>query len=233
LFFEKGTESNSNDVPRSLLNSVSCLPNTVSFPRQRSTRLSYQTPYEDKIEELSLFHDNYWNRYEEFLRKHYGTHTARVRLSSSKKYYHILADGNAQELLVLSNDKRIHAMKALATLSKYLGCYDKWKDIREKHQLKWTSEHGLQTFNDILLNNEENYSSMINWVRETISKLPVRYGNILLYDTLTGLRPDEACKSIILLKEKGQAGYLNRDTMALEHFRYPSLFIRRTKNALY
>ena len=64
-------------------------------------------------------------------------------------------------------------------------------------------------------------------------KLPVQYGNILLYDTLTGLRPDEACKSITLLKEKGQEGYLNRDIMTLEHFRYPSIFIRRTKNAYF
>jgi hypothetical protein len=38
--------------------------------------------------------------------------------------------------LILSNDKRIHAMKALAALSKYLGCYDLWKDIIERYQLK-------------------------------------------------------------------------------------------------
>jgi intergrase/recombinase len=71
---------------------------------------------------------------------------------------------------------------------------------------------------------------MVDWVKDTISKLPTKYGNILLFDTLTGLRPDEACKSIILLKEKGSEGYLNRDTMTLEHFRYPTIFIRRTKN---
>jgi hypothetical protein len=48
---------------------------------------------------------------------------------------------------------------------------------------------------------------------------------------LTGLRPNEAYKSIRLLKEKGQEDYLNKDTMALEHFRFPDVFIRRTKNA--
>jgi hypothetical protein len=121
----------------------------------------------------------------------------RIRLKSDyctpKKYCHILANGNAQELLVLTNDKRIHVMKALAALSKYLGCYDKWNDIREKYQLKWSTEDGLEAFNDIMMNNEENYSSMINWLKHAASELPLRYGNILLFDTFTGLRPDEAC----------------------------------------
>jgi hypothetical protein len=153
-------------------------------------------------------------------------------LSYSKKYCRVLESGDAQELLELTKDKRIHAMKALPTLSKYIGCYDEWKDIRERHQLQWSNENGLEAFNDIM-NCKENYSSMMNWIIDTISKLPVQYGNILLYDTLTGLRPDEACKSIILLKEKGQEGYLNRDIMTLEHFRYPRIFIRRTKSAYF
>jgi hypothetical protein len=122
-------------------------------------------------------------------------------------------------------------MKALASLSKYQGCYDKWNDVREKYQLKWSSGDGLEALNDIIMNNRENYNSMVNWLKETVSRLPVKYGNIFLFDTLTGLRPDEACRSIILLKEKGQEGYLNKDTMALEHIKFPEIFIRRTKKA--
>jgi intergrase/recombinase len=221
---------NPDDLPTSLLKSVSCLPNSVSFPSQRSTGLSYPTTKEERIVEGSQFLDDHWNRYEEFLKQNFSTHTAKVRLSHSKKYCRILDSGDARELLELSKDKRLHAMKALATLSKYVGCYDEWKDIRERHQLKWSDENGLKAFNDIM-NCKENYNSMMNWIIDTISKLPVQYGNIILYNTLTGLRPDEACKSIILLKEKGQNGYFNRDVMTLEHFRYPGIFIRRTKNA--
>jgi hypothetical protein len=125
--------------------------------------------------------------------------------------------GNTNGLVILS--------AYLYGLSKYLGCYDKWKDIRERYQLTWSTEDGLEAFNDIMMNNRENYSSMVNWLKEAVSRLPVQYGNILLFGTLTGLRPDEACKSIILLKEKGQEAYLNKDTMVLEHFRYPAVFI--------
>ena len=222
----------SNDTSQSLLKTVSSLPNSVSLQlSQRSTRLSYQGTNENRIKATSSYNDINWNSYKEFLLQNHNPHTAKVRLLYSKKYYHVLANGNAQELLVLSHDKRIHIMKALASLSKYQGCYDKWNDVREKYQLKWSSGDGLEALNEIIMNNRENYNSMVNWLKETVSRLPVKYGNIFLFDTLTGLRPDEACRSIILLKEKGQEGYLNKDTMALEHIKFPEIFIRRTKKA--
>ena len=209
---------------KTLQPAVRTLQYTVRLPRQRSTRLSYQA----SNEVLSSYNED---SYKEFLLQNYNPHTAKVRLLYSKKYYDVLETGNAQELLILSNDKRIHVMKALVSLSKYLGCYDKWNDIREKYQLKWSNEDSLETFNDIVMNNGENYSSMVDWLKHAMSKLPLRYANILLFNTLTGLRPDEACKSIILLKEKGQEGYLNKNTMVLEHFKVTQLFIRRTKKA--
>jgi hypothetical protein len=121
-------------------------------------------------------------------------------------------------------------MKALATLSKYIGCYDKWKDIKERYQLKWSNWDNIETFNNTLMNGEQNYTSMINWLKNTYSKLSKHYGNILLYNTLTGLRPDEACKSIVLF-QKQRDNYLRKDLKILEHFKYPDIFLRRTKKA--
>jgi hypothetical protein len=120
-------------------------------------------------------------------------------------------------------------MKALATLSKYIGCYDKWKDIKERYQLKWSNWDNIETFNNTLMNGEQNYTSMINWLKNTYSKLSKHYGNILLYNTLTGLRPDEACKSIVLF-QKQRDNYLRKD-LKIEHFKYPDIFLRRTKKA--
>jgi hypothetical protein len=121
-------------------------------------------------------------------------------------------------------------MKALASLSKYIGCYDKWKSIIQSYQLKWSNGDNLQVFNDVIGNNPQNYNSMIEWLKGTYSKLATSYGNILLYNTLTGLRPDEACKSIILLQKEGDR-YLRKDLMILEHHKYPDIFIRKTKKA--
>jgi intergrase/recombinase len=121
-------------------------------------------------------------------------------------------------------------MKALAAFSKYIGCYDKWKETRNRYQLRWTSPNGLEALNAILAGTKGNYSSMVSWLKNACSKLPKSYSNILLFDTLTGLRPDEACKSISLI-QKEENNYLKKDVMMLEHFKYPNIFIRRTKKA--
>jgi intergrase/recombinase len=63
-------------------------------------------------------------------------------------------------------------------------------------------------------------------------KLPTTYGNFFIYNALTGLRPQEACESIRILKNDFD-NYIKKteDFMVLEHFKYPQ-FIRRTKKAL-
>jgi hypothetical protein len=42
-------------------------------------------------------------------------------------------------------------MKALSALSKYVGYYDKWKNIVECNQLKWSSEDTVETFGDVMM----------------------------------------------------------------------------------
>jgi len=136
----------------------------------------------------------------------------------------------------LSYDKRIHVMKALSTLSKFLGCYDEWKKIVEKYQLHWSNNgigaggfsKGLEIFHNIYSKN--NYTEMIKQLKDACSKLDQKYSSVLLYSTLTGLRPAEACSSIQQLKER-KKDYLAKDNKLLEHFRFPSIFLRRTKNA--
>jgi hypothetical protein len=52
-------------------------------------------------------------------------------------------------------------MKSLASLSKFMGCYDKWKAIKDKYQLKWSNgDSSLEIFQNIV-NNENNYDSML------------------------------------------------------------------------
>ena len=71
---------------------------------------------------------------------------------------------------------------------------------------------------------------MVKWLKETYSKLPQSYGNILLFNALTGLRPEEAIQSIKILHNNEPNDYL-KDNTFLDHYKYPSIFIRRTKKA--
>ena len=132
-------------------------------------------------------------------------------------------------LFALSNDKRLQVMKSLAILSKYLGCYDRWKAIKERYQLKWSADDSIQVFQN-LTNQEINYSSMLKWLQITCSQIPKHYSKILIYCTLTGLRPTEAFSSINLIKSDLN-NYLDKDKMILEHVKYPEIFIRKTKKA--
>jgi hypothetical protein len=172
--------------------------------------------------------EEFWDRFKEYLKVTHREKSIICRLSYAKKYHHVLLEGNAKDILSLSDQKRLQVMKSLASRSKFMGCYDKWKDIKEKYQLKWSNgNNSLEVFQTIV-NNETNYDSMVRWVKDTCSHIPRYYANILIYCTLTGLRADEACKSLSLVKNN-QDNYLNKETMILEHFRHPNIFIRRTK----
>lgn len=141
----------------------------------------------------------------------------------------MLQSGNASDLLSLTTDKRVHAMKSLAALSKYLGCYGSWTNIRHNYQLKWSNGDSLDIFNKIFAD-KQNYSSMMGWLKKAIKLLPKPDSNILIFCTLTGLRADESFKSIELF-HRDKINYLNDKLMILEHFKYPNIFIRRTKKA--
>ena len=91
----------------------------------------------------------------------------KCRYLYAKQYYQILLKGNAQPLIVLSSSKRLQVMKSLSVLSKFMGCYDNWKNIKDRYQLKWSNgNNSLEVFQTIV-NKETNYDSMIRWVKDT------------------------------------------------------------------
>jgi len=124
----------------------------------------------------------FWNNFEEYLVKSYRKSSVRFRLLYAKQYQHVILEGNAQSLLVLPYNKRLQVMKSLAILSKYLGCYDSWKAIKERYQLKWSNDDSLHVFQN-LTNQENSYSSMLKWLKNTCSQIPKSHYNILIYCT--------------------------------------------------
>lgn len=171
----------------------------------------------------------FWKEYDEYLKKTFAPKTAKDDLLYGQKYYHILETGEASDLKKLTPEMCRHVMKSVATLAKYTGRYKEWRDIKERHQLKWGRGDNLHIFDEII-NGKNNYDEMLAWVKKAIQSIPKSYGNVLVYETLTGLRPTEALLSVGLLKRDCDK-YLNKERGMLEHFKYPHLFIRRTKRA--
>jgi intergrase/recombinase len=156
--------------------------------------------------------------------------TVRQMVQYVRRYGSVLETGDASPLLSLSTKNRQHAMCSLAALSKFYGCYDRWQAIKNRHQLKWSnSEEDCLRFFQNFLNGRQNYSAMLTWIKNAMAELPAHYANILLFNTVTGLRPSEAVESIKLLRS--DKNYLNEEQMVLEHFRHPQIFLRKTKKA--
>jgi intergrase/recombinase len=158
--------------------------------------------------------------------------TIKHDVNYAKRFEHILDTGDASELMKLSPRNKHHAMNALANMAKFTGCYDVWLAIRQKYSLKWTSrKESLQSF-ERFFNDELNYDTMLQRVREMIQALPASYGNIIKFDCLTGLRPAEAVESVHLINDKEKLRtYYNLARQGLEHFRFPEVFFRQTKKA--
>jgi intergrase/recombinase len=72
---------------------------------------------------------------------------------------------------------------------------------------------------------------MVDWVRKAIDQYP-RFSNILNFGVLTGLRPVETVESFNLaLDTESRKSYLSADKKLSEHFRFPTIFLRKTKKA--
>ena len=175
-----------------------------------------------------------WPDFKDYLSKVCNNrNTARLRMCYAKQYASVLTSlDTPKELLQLSSQKRLNVMKSITLLSKYLGCYDRWQELRKRYNLKWsTGTESLQSFNRFF-NPDMSLESMLQQIAKMISKTPRIMGQIIKFACVTGLRPAETVESVRLINDKDTyAKYCNADRQALEHFTFPSVFLRQTKKA--
>ncbi|MDQ4067850.1 MAG: hypothetical protein M3114_09720, partial [Thermoproteota archaeon] len=184
-----------------------------------------------------------WDQFKQFLLQEGRTNakTTGERIRYAKQFVNVLQTGDAQPLVQVTPDKRIHAMKGLASLSRFLGCYDTWLQIRQRYNLKWsTGNENLAAFQRFF-DDSKTLDTMLQWVREAVKVLPEHMAAIIKFNVLTGLRPAEAIQAVRLLNTtnvnnhviniQAPHQYYNPERQALEHFRFPEIFLRRTKSA--
>ncbi|ALI37209.1 hypothetical protein NMY3_03022 [Candidatus Nitrosocosmicus oleophilus] len=207
---DKYSEHNQNESSGCKRDEKDTLPNSVRFSND----------------------DKFWNDFKIYLiNEKHSQSSIRDKISYARRFYHVLEKNDASSLSLLTTDVKSHAMKALAALSKFIGMYDSWLTLIKKYNLKWSNGSGsLATFKTIFEDNGKDLKSMIDWIKKVSAILPDEYKNILLFNTLTGLRPDEAQKSIWLIKTK-EKEYIDKERGILKHYQFPSIFLRQTKNA--
>jgi intergrase/recombinase len=173
-----------------------------------------------------------WRGFDKWLQDRLRKAYARKVWNDARKYYYVLFDPSKANILGgLSKCNRRNSMAALANLSKFLGTYKDWKEIISQAGLHWQKTSHLEVFLSMLNTDMDDVKS---WLKETVRRLPGKHSVALRFAVATGLRPDEACKSISLLSELAEANrlceYVNFQYGMLEHFRFPNLFIRGCKN---
>jgi hypothetical protein len=186
-----------------------------------------------------------WEDFRRYLLAEHRPNTAELILLHAKKYHAIITtpEGpkNIGVLTQMTEAKRRSTMRALANLSKYLGVYNGWKQLKIEHDLRWSRFNPYEqaaAFEQIY-NDNSGLSSMIEWFHEMRERVEPEHQSFMDFLVLTGLRPDEAVNSLKLLQNNNYNknntcnSYLNTDRMTLEHFRFPEIFIRRTKKAYF
>lgn len=148
------------------------------------------------------------------------------------KYNHLIHSNNLRELDSLSGHVRTHVLKALTAISKFLGIYTQFKDRLRANGIKWHHTDALTAFLRILNANNKN---TLQWLNQTLPYLRENEQLFARFLQLSGLRVSEGIASfnlcIRLAKENRLQEYYDKNLNVLCHFKYPKLFIRRSKCA--
>jgi len=174
-----------------------------------------------------------WGKFRAWAYREYRPFTARDRFFHAKKYAHCLVSGDLAELGMLNDCKRVHALKALTSLSKFLGVCEDWRRLVRSYGLKCTDRNS----DDLIigrLTKAVNADDIFEWIRKLKSCAP-ELSDFMDLLAATGLRLDEAvdCHNLIIdLAPQGRLdSYYKADRRVLEHFRFKGTFLRGSKKA--
>jgi hypothetical protein len=201
--------------------SRSVLPRSSSFNSQNkpNTQLFTSTSETD-LNEFKLW----------LVNKEFSASYIKNIMPCVKKFGYLVNSENLRELHLLGNWQRTHAIKALIMLSKFLGTYTQFKDRLDQHGLKMYRTNGLTAFLRIL---NANNKDTLQWLNQTMPSLRDNERVFAKFLKLSGLRVTEGITSFNLCIKLASEGrlkeYYDSDLRVLCHFKFPKIFIRRSK----
>ncbi|MEM3618597.1 MAG: hypothetical protein QXK47_05950 [Candidatus Bathyarchaeia archaeon] len=148
-----------------------------------------------------------------------------------RKFGGLLFNGGLSWLHTLPKNARRHALAALSNYAKFLGCYARFKEMLANSGLRWSNGNGAEFVFEKLYLGSETVQEADAWLEQLREKAEPNVYFMVAYTALTGMRPVEALNSLRLISERGLDGYLNREKLVLEHFRFPETFFRGNKKA--
>jgi len=193
-----------------------------------STRIEHHPP---KLQQaLDQTNNNIdWVTFRAWLTSKYSKSYTRLVYYYSKKYHNLLNNPKLIDLIRQSN--RNNVIKALITLSKYLGCYTEFKAKMKNYGIKIHRQSAVESFLRIM---KASNSDILDWYGMALKHLRPNEQLFLKFCKITGIRKAEAITSfnkiIELEKQQDLPAYYDYQLKVLMHFRYHKEFLRRTKN---
>ncbi|MEM1582731.1 MAG: hypothetical protein QXK89_09530 [Candidatus Bathyarchaeia archaeon] len=159
-----------------------------------------------------------WGEFKVWLSGVYGRKTAVDVFSYARRFGFCLLTGDLRPLLGLSESKRLHALKALSALAKFIGVHERFRELVKNYGFKWGKCSDELIIRRIT---GKNGDDILDWVG-VVSKV---HGLSLFsrFMLVSGLRFEEAINAYNLIID-GVSGYFNRELSALEHFRFKEIF---------
>ncbi|MGD0979549.1 MAG: integrase [Candidatus Bathyarchaeia archaeon] len=134
------------------------------------------------------------------------------------------------KISTLKTSNRGNVLKALISLSKFLGSYDNFTKSIKNNGIHWASRNGFDSFLKIV---NGNHKDVIEWYKKTQTVLPDNEKLFVRFVLLSGLRMSEAKRSfskiIELAKQNRLNEYYDDKQQILKHYQY-SENLRHTKN---
>ena len=135
------------------------------------------------------------------------------------------------KIATLKTSNRGNVLKALVSLSKFLGQYDSFTKSIKASGIHWASRNGFDSFLKII--NANSHTEVKEWYRKTQTVLPQNEKLFVKFTLLSGLRATESRKAfnrIIELAEEGRlTEYYDSKQQILKHYIFKDSF-RHTKN---
>ena len=144
----------------------------------------------------------------------------------ARKFHNCLSVRNLSTLKTLSTDRRLHAMKTLSALAKFLGMHQEFQSLIKAYGLKWSVNN-----DDVILarlSRNATSDDLFAWIKTVKHEIPT-LEPFMDFITATGLRFDEAINSFNMIAQNTSAHARNETQQSLEHFKFRRVFIRRTK----
>jgi intergrase/recombinase len=174
-----------------------------------------------------------WSSFKRFLKDRCSERVIADRVRYAQKFGYCLLNRDFSELNGFAESKRRHALEGLSALAKFLGIYEDFRELVKAYGLKWASS----TSEDLLIsrmNKVYENGDVLKWVSQVKARFPELH-TFIDFMLASGLRFEETINSynlIINLSKEGKlSSYYDREKQILEHYRFKTMFIRRTKKA--